>query len=603
MAPQMEDSDKGSENKVLVAIEKGQFVISGAAEEGGKGALVRPGKGISLSVNGRPVMDKREVFPGDVIKALGQEELREETVEVKISSDGMRAEARYFPGLKKTYYLPDHPFVEELTAEGSLFEEKISKFSETDLKEVLKIQKINFGLEDNKLPLLLNEPGTWQVVAQGRPALQGKNGWVELFFAGGVKMVKYEDEAAKVDYRKRYEIEQVEKGAVLAAIHSPVPGKAGQKVTGEEVQPDPVKRAEVNAESGTSLNPQGDKVLATSQGIPSYKKGRQHSFRVDDLYAHKGDVDIKSGNIRFHGHFKVDGDVTEGMKVAADGNVEIGGNASGAQVLAGGSVLFKGNCIKCQVRAGWVDIVLKDVYSLLEKMSGSIDSAISASEELVRALEEKGKYSEKMEAAVVRALLQSKFSELPEYALELQKSLKSIGRSMPEKTTRIIMEITPLFVDFQYSQSLGRPALFEVQEKLHQVKDEGPDVSKKADITAPYVQNSTLLCTGDILVSGPGVYNSELKCSGTVKVDRFFRGGLIEAGRDVYVGEAGTPRIASEQGAVQVSYKGQVFLGTVYENFKIRFGTTVYRFDENMNNVRLILDQEDYEVKVLSWKA
>jgi hypothetical protein len=601
MVQQTGEDSRGNDNKILIALEKGQIKISGETADGQKGALLKPGRGVSLTVNGRGVTDKREVFPGDVINISTNEEIIPEQVEVKLSADGMTAEARYLPGIKKFYILPDHPYTDDLLVEGVSHEENITTYSEEDVKRSLVENQIRFGLDEEAASFLLEEQNSWHVVAKGKPVEQGQDGRVELLFEGGFKSVKYEDKDEKVDFRKRYEIEQVSEGDEIAIIHPPIQGVTGQKVTGEEIQPDPVKRIEANCESGTAFSNDGSRVVATRKGIPSYKKGRLHSFRVDDLYTHKGDVDIKSGNIHFRGHFKVQGDVTEGMKVAADGNIEIGGNASGAEVLAGGSIIFKANCIKCKVQAGWVDLVLKDVYRVLNQMSESIDDAIEASEELVRALEQKGKYSEKMEAAVVRALLQSKFVELPEYAAELQKSLKSVGKSMPEEITKTIVEVTPHFIDFQYSQSLGRPVLVEIKEKLDVIKDSSKEVVEKADITAPYIQNSSLLCTGDILVPGSGVYNSQLKCNGMVKVDKLFRGGVIESGGDVYIGEAGTPRITSEQGTIQVSYKGRVHLGSVYENFRLRFGTTEYRFDKNMNNVRLILDQQEFEVKVLHW--
>ena len=601
MVQQSGDTSQNDDNRVLIALEKGQVKISGKAAEGQEGALLKPGKGVTITVNGRGVTEKQEIYPGDAITINVNEEIIPENIELKISADGMTAEARYIPGIKKFYILPDHPYTDDLLVEGVPHEENITTFSEEDVKRSIVEQQIRFGLDEEAVTRLLEEQDNWQVVARGKPVEQGKDGFVELLFEGGVKSVKYEDKEEKVDFRKRYEIEQVSEGDEIAVIHPPVQGLPGQKVTGEELQPDPVNRIEANCESGTDFSPDQSRIISTRRGIPSYKKGRLHSFRVDDLYTHKGDVDIKSGNIHFRGHFKVQGDVTEGMKVAADGNIEIGGNASGAEVLAGGSILFKSNCIKCKVQAGWVDLVLKDVYRVLNQMSDSIDDAIEASEELVRALEQKGKYSVKMEAAVVRALLQSKFVELPEYAAELQKSLKSVGKSMPEEISKTIVDITPHFIDFQYSQSLGRPVLNEIKEKLDNVKDSSKAVIEKADITAPYIQNSTLLCTGDILVPGSGVYNSQLKCNGMVKVDKLFRGGVIEAGGDVFIGEAGTPRITSEQGIIQVSYKGRVHLGSVYENFRIRFGTTEYRFDKNLNNVRLILDQQEFEVKVLHW--
>jgi uncharacterized protein len=602
MDQEITSNDMTAQNRILLALEKGTVKISGEKSEGQTGAIIRPGNGVTLFLNNRQITESAEVFPGDRIEIKPAEELKTDLIEVKISSDGLKAEARYTPGIRIGHTIMDHPFTDDLVVEGKPFNEQLITLAAPDLLKAIRNERVVFGFDESAISRLTEESGCWHVVATGTDVRQGRDGWIEPLFEGGMKTVKYGEEEDRVDFRKRFEINQVVSEDVIAIIHPPRAGEPGRKVTGEEIQPDPVKRAEVNCESGTGLTSDKSGIVATRKGVPSYRKGRMHSFRVDDVYIQKGDVDIKSGNVYFRGHFNLHGGIAEGMNVAADGNIEIAENASGAEILAGGNILFKGNCIKCKVQAGWVDLVLKDIYATLDQMAESVDNAIEASEEVARALEQKGKHSEQMEAAVVRALLQSKFTELPEYAVKLLKNLREAGRSLPEKLVLHIKDIAPYFIDFQYSQSLGRPVLKEIKVKLTDLKDGREAGVEKADITAPYIQNSSLLCTGDIIVPGPGVYNSQLKCGGEVKIARLFRGGSIEAGSDVYIGEAGTHRITADQGLIQVPYKGRVHLGTVYENIRIRFGATEYRCEKNLSNVRLILDQQEFEVKILHWE-
>ncbi len=600
---QQDGNNKNTSKNILLALENGQVKVTDVPNEGGTGAFINPGEGVEVKVNGRVISGKTEVCPGDKVEVASREETEPDQVEVKISADGMRAEARYKPGVRKYYIIDDHPYTDELTVEGKLREETIKNLSLEQLQEEIKAQGVVYGLNQAVLPKIIEEENAWHQVAMGKPVKQGSNGWVEPLFEGAMKAVAYDEKEGRVDLRKRFEIEEVKKGDPVAVIHPPVPGESGKRVTGEEIQPDPVFPAEIKCESGTTLNPDQTKVLANCTGAPTYKKGRTHVFRVDDVYTHKGDVNIKSGNIDFRGHLKVQGGISEGMKVSADGDVEVGGNASGAEVLAGGSVLFKGNCIKCRVQAGWVDLVVGEIYDVLENMTESVGNALAASEEIAKALEQKGKHTEKMEAAVVRSLLQSKFADLPDYANSLIKSVKAAGRSLPQNLTRLISEIAPHFTDYQYSQALGRPVLQEVYDKLLQLKDESNAVKTgQADITVPYVQNSALTCTGNIIINGPGVYNSQLKSNGEVRISRLFRGGTIEAGGDVYIGEAGSPRVSSEQGRIYVPYKSKVHLGSIYENVRIKFGNTEYRSDRTLNSVRLVLDQEDFEVKILPWE-
>lgn len=601
MDQQTENNQSAADDKILIALEKGIVKISGTASDGKKGALIHPGLGVEIFVNNRQVGEKGEVFPGDKVEVKPLEEFIPDILEVKISADGLKAEARYTPGLKKTHLVQDHPFTDNLQVEGSPHQENQVTMKSEDLLKAIRDERIVYGLYESVLPQLFEEPGAWHLIAEGDDVKQGKDGWVEPLFKGGVKSVSYSEDESKVDFRTRYEIEQVKNGDVIAVIHPPVPGEEGKRVNGEDIHPDPVSSVEVNCDKGTALSADGNQITATREGVPMYKKGRTHLFRVDNIYTHKGDVDIKSGNIDFRGSFKIIGDVNEGMKVSADGDVEIGGSASGAEILAGGSIILKGNCIKCKVQAGWVDLVLKDLYADLELMDASVENALNASEDIAKALEAKGKHSEQMEAAVVRSLLQSKFTELPEYATKLKKSLKEAGRSLPGEIVKSINDIVPYFIDFQYSQSLGRPVLGNIKANLSKLL-EGKQVSiEKADVTAPYVQNSDFFATGDINIPGPGVYNSNLTAKGEIRIARLFRGGNIDAGGDVYIGEAGTPRITTDQGSIRVPYNGRVHLGSVYENVRIKFGTTEFRCDKNLNNVRIILDQQEFEVKILHW--
>ncbi len=595
------NNNNDSAEKVFLTLGKGQVIITGSAKEG-KGAAIRPGKGVAIFINNQEVEKYGEVFPGDQIQIKPQEDLKPDYFEIKVSADQLKAAARYIPGKKTQYLIQDHPATDELIVDAVPHEEQYRSLTKPDLLGAIKAEGINYGLDEKMLDKVFEESDTWHDIAFGKPVKQSVNGWVEPLYAGGTKSVTYDDKEGRVDFRKRFEIVQVRTGDIIATIHPLYPGEPGVKVTGQEIQPDPASAADVQCENGAEFNSDHTQVIATRTGIPHYKKGRAHIFRVDNIYIHKGDVDIKSGNIDFRGHFKAIGGISEGMKITADGDIEIGDSTAGAEILAGGNVILKGNCIKCTVQAGWVNMLTDKIYDLADKMSESVSNALLASQEVAKELEKRGKHSEKMEAAVVRSLLQSKFGELPDYAMALMKAIKEAGQSLPDNITVIIKDVAPHFIDYQYSQSLSRPVLEEIANKLERLKEGREEKTEKADITVPYVQNSKLLCTGNIMIPGAGVYNSQIKSGGEVRIARLFRGGIINAEGDVFIGEAGSPRASSDQGQIQVPYKSRVHLGNIYENVRIRFGTTEYRCEKNLNNVRLILDQQEFEVKILPWE-
>ncbi len=577
--------------KILLALDKGMVTIIEDDAQGVEKATILLGSGVSVFINGQEVIDRGEVYTGDKVEIKPVEETVADQIEIKVSADGMRAEARYLPGRKKTHIIKNHPPTKELKIGGEPFEEKLITITLADIVRIVKEARIVYGLSNDIIYSLIDTGPEWQTIATGKPVVQGKDGWIEPQFVGNVKAVTYDEEEDKVDFRQSFEIEQVAEKSVIAIIHPPVRGEAGKKVTGEDIEPDPVSRVVVSCDSGTELSSDGHKVIATRKGIPFYQKGRIHSFRVEDVYIHQGDVDINSGNIDYRGHVKLQGGVTEGMRVSVDGDVEIEQNASGAEILAGGNITFKNYCIKCKVQAGWVDLVLKALYTVANIMSKSVNSALDASEELAAALEAKGKHTEQMEAEVVRALLQNKFPELPVLSTTMLKHIREAGHSLPEEMVKVIREIVPYFIDYQYSQALGRPVLREISQKLQNLNAECTFGTERADIKALYVQNSELSCTGNIMITGAGVYNSRLKCNGEVKIARLFRGGSIEAGGDVYIGEAGEPRVTADHGLIAVPFKGKVHLGIAHENLRVRFGTTEYRCDKNYKNICLDLDQ------------
>ena len=64
------------------------------------------------------------------------------------------------------------------------------------------------------------------------------------------------------------------------------------------------------------------------------------------------EVNLASGNIYFDGTVQIDGEVTQGMKVQAKGDIEVGGTVDGGLLDAGGDIRVAGGIIAgAQVKA------------------------------------------------------------------------------------------------------------------------------------------------------------------------------------------------------------------------------------------------------------
>lgn len=81
--------------------------------------------------------------------------------------------------------------------------------------------------------------------------------------------------------------------------------------------------------------------MSEKVGLP---KVIANGMEVDEIYKIKN-VTIATGNINFTGSVIIDGDVNEGMKVIASGDVTIGGFVESAIIEAGGDVTISGGII------------------------------------------------------------------------------------------------------------------------------------------------------------------------------------------------------------------------------------------------------------------
>lgn len=526
------------------------------------------------------------------------EEPREYRLDVRISSDGMRAQARLSARKK------EGPAGGREQAGTGAPPSSETGFTPEALKEALAQEKVIFGLEEQALRELCATPNQWFVVARGIPPRQGQNGFVEYHYEEILKPVVYQENERQVDYRERYTIQQVEEGTVIATIHPPVPGEPGIKVTGEQVAPKPVVPAVVKCREGASLSPDGTRVIARTKGRPVYRRGREHIFQVENFYVHQGPVNMESGNLYFEGDLIVKGDVEEGMKVLAGGDLEIHGSAAGANLKAGGNIRLHQNCIQTQVQAGSVGLFMMDVHKLLVPLETRLEQLLAASRQLQKALQERGQHVGERFPVLMFTLIKVKFADLGELLEQMRKLETNMEFKVPERIAGIIdrghrffnLYDPALLQDLQALEGLYRSI-----EKARQEIEKEETARSRAGITAGYVQNSKLTCPGDILITGPGSYQSHFVCGGTVRIERLFRGGSIEAAGDVYIGEAGSDSASGIQGVIKIPAESKVHFGKVFSNIAIKIGSTSFNFDSTYHNICAYWDKEAQAPATRPW--
>jgi uncharacterized protein (DUF342 family) len=174
-------------------------------------------------------------------------------------------------------------------------------------------------------------------IAHGKIAIKGKNSKIKwLVQSAQDRILRPKDrEDGSVDMRDLGDIICVKIGDPLAKKIMLTEGVKGFTVTGSPLEPLAGDDITLTAGEGTTISPKNDKVLiSTLVGLPRII---DNGMEVDPVYRIKN-VDISTGHIKFEGSVIIDGDICEGMKVTATGDITVGGFVESATLEASGDI-------------------------------------------------------------------------------------------------------------------------------------------------------------------------------------------------------------------------------------------------------------------------
>jgi len=139
----------------------------------------------------------------------------------------------------------------------------------------------------------------------------------------------------RVDMRDLGGIASVKEGVDVLERVPPTSGIPGMTVTGEKIAAEDGKDKPLKPGTGTELSPTNpNRLRATLTGMPSFV---ENSCTVDDVLALQG-VDVSTGHIDFDGSVFINGNVTPGMRVYADGDITVNGYVDSANLNAKGNI-------------------------------------------------------------------------------------------------------------------------------------------------------------------------------------------------------------------------------------------------------------------------
>lgn len=447
---------------------------------------------------------------------------------------------------------------------------------------------VKFGIKEHIIDIFSVDPTReWMVIAEGVAPVPGRDGYLEVFFEKG-QVLAHNIESDMVDFRETSTIVSVEAGDKLVEVHPPVPGAEGIAVSGQAIAPPQPKEIKLQAGKGVTISDDGRKAYAQVNGRPWIKEaGLTRIVHCEPVYVHVGDVDIKTGNLRFKGDVRVTGNILEAMEVDVTGNVEIQGIVTMARVVSGGRITVFGNVISSRLRAGILfpgakklGFMIADIHSELYNLSQAVE--LLKSNKIVN-------FEVVDFGRVVLGLLDSRFKNIRPLVKNIQGFVKNKTEELPQEVLEAINSLNcfsglkPLSMDiFQYvirDVTNARDLL---------VQNKGPD---GASIIIKSAVSSAVQSSGNVTVTGQGCINTNITAGGNVFVKGSFKGGEI-----LCEGNAEIDDLGSNLGAppiVRVAAGSTVRVKKAYEGSVVQVGSRRLTLSKEMESFRARLNKDD----------
>ncbi|OPA77620.1 polymerase [Paenibacillus selenitireducens] len=222
------------------------------------------------------------------------------------------------------------------------------QFTSEQLESFLKEHRVVFGVFTKTVQQISLNPKAFMksetLIAQGTEPVNGKDGYIQYsmkLIDQNKKPMELED--GSVNYKEVIQLNNVLKGQLIAERALPTDGTPGKTVTGEEIAPKKGKEVRFKMGKNVVVDPGNKAMYAAIDGlIATTDKDKINVFPV---YEVNGDVDYNIGNIDFIGTVVIRGNVLNGFRVKAAGDIRVIGGVEGAELDADGSIEITGGII------------------------------------------------------------------------------------------------------------------------------------------------------------------------------------------------------------------------------------------------------------------
>lgn len=306
---------------------------------------IRLGLEAGLDVSGYAKL----IYSSTDMKEMRQELLRGKTTKTKITDraefniDSLRKKEFVISvednGNKAYAYLPWVP--------GNIV-------TEEDIHNDLAARGIIFGVNDEAISdmIKMRRMNEKVLIAQGTPAIKGKDGWFEFFVRLDLPRIPAPLPDGGVDYVNIEAFEMVEEGEKIARYHPAEKGQDGKNIFGEVIHANNGFEKNRMKGEGFLIAEDGLTYISKMNGKFEFLNGR---IIITNMIVVREDVTAVTGRLEVDGSVYVVGSVYSGGYIKATGDIIVEHNVESARLIAGGNIMIKkGSCSKrdCFIEAG-----------------------------------------------------------------------------------------------------------------------------------------------------------------------------------------------------------------------------------------------------------
>ncbi|OXS75755.1 flagellar assembly protein A [Domibacillus enclensis] len=529
----------------------------------------------------------------DFYEVTVAEEERDTVWEVKMDHNKLKVELYVKPGYRMTRSLVDIEPDSRIKLKVDEQKKVNNTLSYTDVMQVLEERRVKHGFHQAEIVRATEteESGLF-TIATGIEPIPGQDGWLDIQIDMDSKKGPREIDHNRVDYREIKSIPNVESGQVIAVVHPPIPGQPGRTVTNEPLPAKQTHPIAVRAGKGIAIIE--NKVIATEPGRPHLEQ-RNHiaKFSIMSKLTHPGNVDLSSGNIRFKGDVEIMGEISERMKVEAEGDVMVHQSINRAHVTSNGAVIANGGIVASDISSGKNNMMITELGIALEPIQFDLKRINQLINQLILSPGFKASdFSRSGLQPLLHILLEKKFKHFPSLIKKYKEIIEQgeaylidpVWREMDEKLSRIFLTLSNDIVSIEQLKGI----LSQIDEMYEYSQ---LPVEPNSYIHTPNVLSSRLFCSGDVKIFGKSSVNTKIHAGGKLEISGALRGGEVFGRMGVKVKEAGAE--SNTPTFISVPADQQIQIDYVLEGTTIKVGTRKYMFSESRRYVTASLNHQN----------